>query len=159
MMNRALVIDRTLKNELEKNSTAVVAKLKAELDESSNSMKVTLEAMGSLEEQSCKVKSKLDDVRAWTTTLEAELKTIEQGRADVTKAQEEESTKRAALADELAHYQSFLLRVDKEGLNQAIHLAKFFNGIPVNDDRYADSKDIVNDQLVSADGEDEEEAT
>ena len=104
MMNRALVIDRTLKNELEKNSTAVVAKLKAELDESSNSMKVTLEAMGSLEEQSCKVKSKLDDVRAWTTTLEAELKTIEQGRADVTKAQEEESTKRAALADELAHY-------------------------------------------------------
>jgi len=52
MICRTLILGRALESELEKNFVVVVAKLKAELDETSNSLKVTLEAMGCLEEQS-----------------------------------------------------------------------------------------------------------
>jgi len=44
--NHAIVIGRTLGEELERNLTTMVAKLKANLNESSNSLNTTLDAMG-----------------------------------------------------------------------------------------------------------------
>lgn len=50
MMGKTLVLGQALKSELEKNLVVVVVMLKAELDETFNSLKAMLEAMGSLEE-------------------------------------------------------------------------------------------------------------
>ena len=49
--SHALIIGRMLWEELEKNSATVVAKMKADLNESSNSLKTTLDAMGALDEK------------------------------------------------------------------------------------------------------------
>jgi len=46
MLSWSLMVTRTLGDELKRNSAFVMAKLKAKLDESSNSLKSTLEAMG-----------------------------------------------------------------------------------------------------------------
>ena len=43
--SRAMVISRTLGEELERNSATVVTKVNAELNDSSNSLKMTLVAM------------------------------------------------------------------------------------------------------------------
>lgn len=111
-----------------------MARLKVELDESSSSLKETLEAMGDLEEESRWVKDDLDDVRAWNANLETKLLTSEQGCTKAIKAREEVTTKHKALEEELSHYQSFLLCVGKEGFNQGIHQATYFHGIPVDKD-------------------------
>jgi len=120
MMSITLVVGRTLGNELERNSAVVLAKLKAELNESSNSLKVTLEAMGSLKEQSRRVKTELDSVMSRNATIKAKLKASEQGRTDAIKVQEEELAKRETLAGEMAYYQLFLFRVDKDGFNEGV---------------------------------------
>lgn len=74
-------------------------------------------------------------------------------------AQEELSAKNKPLEEELANYQSFLLQISKEGFNQGIWQEALFHGVPVKDDRYDNSKDVVNGQLVSfndVEGEEEE---
>jgi len=65
--------------------------------------------------------------------------------------------KHKVVANELAYYQLFLLCVRKEGFNQGIRQAIFFHGIPIDDKRYDVSKDIINGELVSVGGDDEEE--
>lgn len=58
------------------------------------------------------------------------------------------------MEEELANYQSFLLHIGKESFNQGIYQVAFFHGTPVEDDRFDNSKDVINDQLVSQDDAD-----
>jgi len=63
MLSRSLVVSRTLGNELEMHSSTLVAKLKVELDESSSSLKSTLEAIESLDEKYRQVNAEVDEAK------------------------------------------------------------------------------------------------
>lgn len=73
MLSRLLMVSRTLGSDLERNSTMVMAKLKVELNESSNSLKATLEAMGLLEDKLRQISTKVDNVKSKITALETDL--------------------------------------------------------------------------------------
>jgi len=81
--SRALVGGRTLGEELERNLAIMVAKLKAELNESSSSLKARLEAMGSLDEKMRQVITKADKAKKEVAALKVELEVEKVDRARV----------------------------------------------------------------------------
>ena len=126
-----------------------MAKLKVELNESSNSLKATLEAMGLLEDKLRQISTKVDNVKSKITALETDLQVKQ---TEWLKAEEEAKTRRKALAEELAHYQSFLLRISKQCFNKGIRQATYFQGVPIDDAWYDENKDVINGELVSVGG-------
>jgi len=95
MLSKLLAVSRTLRGELERSSFTVVAKLKAEINESFNCLKATFEAMWSLEEQRHQEKVDFDIAKGRIYDLEAELETKE---AEQVKAEEEATTKQKEIA-------------------------------------------------------------
>ena len=67
-------------------TAAATGKLKAELAESTSSLKATLEVVGALEEESRRVKTKLDSMRSQNAALQTEVKDLEQNCTEMTYA-------------------------------------------------------------------------
>ncbi|KAL9276314.1 hypothetical protein ACSQ67_026143 [Phaseolus vulgaris] len=94
------------------------------------SVKEALEAKGTFEEESHQVKTKFDNVWSQTASLQTEVKELEQSRTEMTYAQEKLTVEKKAVQEELAHYQSFLIRISKEGFNQGIPTSDLFSRHP-----------------------------
>ena len=107
MLSRSLVVSRTLDNELERN---LVTKLKADLDESSSSLKTTLEAMRLLDEKYRQVSAEADETKNKVATLEANFQ-IE--KTDSAKIEEEAATEKKTMTEKLEYYESFFLCINK----------------------------------------------
>lgn len=70
--SRGMVIDQTLGEELDRNSATLVAKLKADPNELSNSLKTTLDVMGELDEKMCQVTKEADEAKREAAMWKAE---------------------------------------------------------------------------------------
>ncbi|ESW09861.1 hypothetical protein PHAVU_009G162400 [Phaseolus vulgaris] len=90
MLSWSLVMSQTVGDTLERNSAIVVANLKTELDESSNSLKATLEALGMLDQKLRQVNAEVDKVKSRMAVLETELDTE---KVDRHRVEEEATTK------------------------------------------------------------------
>ena len=86
-------------------SHSLVAKLKAELNESSSSLQDTLEAMGSLDEKMCQVSIEADEAKKEVAALKAEL---EAGKANLAKVEGEVVEREKTLFAELEKCPSFI---------------------------------------------------
>jgi len=111
MLSRSLVVSRTLGDELERNFSTIVAKLKAELNESSSSLKVTLEAMWPLDEKHRQVSIEDYEEKNKLATLAKE---VQAERADRLKVEKEATIEKKTLTEKLEYYESFLLRISKQ---------------------------------------------
>jgi len=95
----------------------MVAKLKAELNESSNSLKATLETMGPLDEKLHLVTSEADEAKKEVVVLKAE---VEAGKANLAKIESEVVEKEKTLSVELEKCQYFILRISKNCFYQSL---------------------------------------
>ena len=75
ILSHSLVVSRMLGSALERNLTTIMVKLKEKMDESSNSVKVTLDVMGLLEEKVRQVSIEVDKANGKVVTLEAKFQT------------------------------------------------------------------------------------
>lgn len=62
------------------------------------------------------------------------MKDLEQSHTEITYAQEELTTGKKALEEELANYNAFLLRIIIEDFNQGIRQVTFIHGDSIKDD-------------------------
>jgi len=142
-------VTQTLGDELKRNFAAMVAKLKAKLIESSNSLKMTLEAMGAPDEKCRQVRIEANKAKRKVLALEVKLQMEKVDRAKV----EEE---KRVLALKVEKIEVFLLHISKNCFFQVIFQVAYYHGTLVNDDRYNVEKDVMNRQLVSVRGDDED---
>lgn len=104
-----------------------MAKLKAELNELSNSLKTTLEARGSLEEKLRQVTKEVYKAKKEADVWKAEA----EARKNIPIIMEGEAAKREkALSIELEKCQSFILRISKNFFYQGRRHVAFFHGVP-----------------------------
>ena len=132
---------KALGDELSRTKMVVVPKLKAELEESTSSLKANLEAAETCMEEMRKndrlAKEEQETLKETLTKLMAERDKLLKEKTDV-------EVKEESLTAEVEKCQEFMMRINEESFYQGVRQATFFHGVPTNDSRYDLGKDVVN---------------
>jgi len=150
LQSQSLLVGRTLGEELERTTVVVVTKLKTELEESTSSLKTTLETMGALKEKMRQVSLEGQEAkRALTVKMEVERAEHEKENVKREKEEVEAEEREKTLSTEVKKCQSFMLRITDDYFHQGLRQVAFFHGIPIEDSRYDIEKDVVEGKLVT----------
>jgi len=145
LQSRATVVGRAIGDELSRTQTVVVLKLKAELEESTLSLKNAIETLETCREEMQKkdrlAKEEQETLKATLTKVMAERDLLVKEKADA-------EAKGESLAAEVEKCQEFMLQNFYQGVRQT----SFFHGVPSEDWWYDLEKDVVNGQLVPLGG-------
>jgi len=146
LQSRAIVVIKALGDELNRTQTVVVPKLKAELEESTSSLKSAIKTT-----EICKEEMQKKDglAKEEQEVLKATLAKVMAERDQLLKEKDEAEAKGESLAAEMEKCQECMMRINEESFNQGLRQIALFHGIPVEDSRYDLGKDVVNGQLMS----------
>jgi len=117
MKSWATAVGKTLGEELNRTSTILVPKLRAELEESTNSLKAALEAV-----EACREKMRRDELttKELQEVLKAHLTKVEAERDQLLKEKVDVEKKEKSLTAEMEKCQEFMLRINEESFYQGI---------------------------------------